>query len=315
MSDACCSPSRTDADPAAANREVPPSPMPLPPGLEMVPLGGGRFRMGSEDGIFPADGEAPVRAVTLSAFAISAHAVTNAQFAAFVAATGYRTDAERARSSFVFARFVAPDARDAVRGRVTGTPWWAEVEGASWRAPEGPGSSIDGRDDHPVVHVSHGDALAFCAAHGLRLPREAEWEFAARGGLEQCRYPWGEELMPDGHWRCNVWQGSFPKHNTVEDGFAATAPVDAFAPNGYGLFNMVGNVWEWCSDWFSDRPQARPARDPAGPAGGTSRVIRGGSYLCHQSYCFRYRVAARSFNTPDSSTAHAGFRVARSLPG
>lgn len=313
MSDACCSPSRCEADPAAASREASPAPMPLPSGLELVPLGGGRFRMGSEDGIFPADGEAPVRAVTLSAFAISAHAVTNAQFAAFVAATGYRTDAERAGSSFVFASFVAPDARDAVRGRVTGTPWWAEVEGASWRAPEGPGSSVDGRSDHPVVHVSHGDALAFGAAHGLRLPTEAEWEFAARGGLEQRRYPWGDDLMPDGRWRCNVWQGSFPEHNAAEDGFVAIAPADAFAPNGYGLFNMVGNVWEWCSDWFSTRPPARPAPDPGGSATGTSRLIRGGSYLCHESYCFRYRVAARSFNTPDSSTAHTGFRVARSL--
>jgi formylglycine-generating enzyme len=314
MNGACCSPSLpSDRGPAAASRKVEPSPMPLPPGLRLIPLRGGRFRMGSEDGIFPADGEAPVRAVTLSAFAISAHAVTNAQFAAFATSTGYRTDAERTGSSFVFAGFVAPGSSDAVRGPAAGTPWWVEVAGASWQTPEGPGSSIDDRDDHPVVHVSHHDALAFCTTHGLRLPTEAEWEFAARGDLEQCRYPWGDELMPDGRWCCNVWQGSFPGRNTAEDGFAATAPVDTFAPNGYGLFNMVGNVWEWCSDWFSARPPARPACDPAGPAAGTSRVIRGGSYLCHESYCFRYRVAARSFNTPDSSTAHAGFRVARSL--
>ena len=315
MNGACCSPSLPSGrSPAAATSELEPSAMPLPPGLQLVPLRGGRFRMGSEDGIFPADGEAPVRAVTLSPFAISTHAVTNAQFAAFATATGYRTDAERAGSSFVFAGSVPPGARDAVRGAVDGIPWWAEVAGASWQAPEGPGSSIDDRGDHPVVHVSHRDAVAFCAAHGLRLPTEAEWEFAARGGLEQSRYPWGDELMPDGHWRCNVWQGSFPEHNTAEDGFAATAPVDSFAPNGHGLFNMVGNVWEWCSDWFSPRPAAGPPRDPAGPAAGRSRVMRGGSYLCHESYCFRYRVAARSSNTPDSSTAHAGFRVVRSLP-
>lgn len=315
MTGACCSPSRSNAHSGVASGELAPSPLPLPPGLELIPLRGGRFRMGSEDGVFPADGEAPVRAITLSAFAISAHAVTNAQFAGFAMATGYRTEAERAGSSFVFAGFVPTDARDAVRGLVEGSPWWAEVGGASWQAPEGPGSSVDERPDHPVVHISHRDALAFCAAHGLRLPTEAEWEFAARGGLEQCRYPWGDELMPDGRWRCNVWQGSFPELNTAEDGFVATAPVDTFEPNGYGVFNVVGNVWEWCSDWFSSRPPAHPAPDPPGPAAGTSRVIRGGSYLCHESYCFRYRAAARSSNTPDSSTAHTGFRVARSLPG
>lgn len=315
MSGACCSPPLpSDRGPAAASGEVESSPMAPPPGLQLVPLRGGRFRMGSEDGIFPADGEAPVRAVTLSPFAIAAHAVTNAQFAAFATGTGYRTDAERTGSSFVFASSVPPGSRDAVRGPVAGTPWWVEVAGASWQAPEGPTSSIDDRDDHPVVHVSHRDALAFCVAYGLRLPTEAEWELAARGDLEQCQYPWGDELMPDGGWRCNIWQGSFPQHNTAEDGFATTAPVDAFAPNGHGLYNMVGNVWEWCSDWFSPRPPPGPTSDPAGPAAGRSRVIRGGSYLCHASYCFRYRVSARSFNTPDSSTAHAGFRVARSVP-
>jgi sulfatase modifying factor 1 len=268
--------------------------------------------MGSEDGIFPADGEGPVREVTVSPFAISAHAVTNEQFAAFVSATGYRTDAERAGSSFVFADFVHPSARDFVRGRVVGTPWWADVAGASWRAPEGPGSSIDDRLDHPVVHVSHGDALAFCAAHGSDLPTEAEWEFAARGGLDQRRYPWGDVLRPGGAWRCNVWQGTFPGHNSAEDGFTGSAPVDAFEPNAYGLYNMVGNVWEWCSDWFSPRPPAGPQHDPTGPAAGLAHVIRGGSYLCHDSYCFRYRVAARSSNTPDSSTAHTGFRIVSS---
>lgn len=269
--------------------------------------------MGSMDGIFPADGEGPVREVTLSPFAISAHAVTNAQFGAFADATGYVTDAERAGSSFVFAAFAGPDARAAVRGLVAATPWWADVEGASWRAPEGPGSTVEDRTDHPVVHISHRDANAFCAEYGLRLPTEAEWEFAARGGLEQRRYPWGDELQPGGEWRCNVWQGPFPDRNTAQDGFVSTAPVHAFTPNGYGLFNMVGNAWEWCSDGFTPQPSRSPSGDPPGPAAGSARVQRGGSYLCHASYCFRYRVAARSSNTPESTTAHAGFRVARSL--
>jgi sulfatase modifying factor 1 len=311
MNGACCSPAPPDADLAAAGGGSAPSAMPLPGGLELVRLPSGSFQMGSEDGIFPADGEAPIRTVTLSPFEITAHAVTNAQFADFAMASGYRTDAERRGSSFGFVGFIPPVAHDSIRALVAGAPWWAEVVGASWRAPEGPGSSIDERLDHPVVHISHRDALAFCKAYGLRLPTEAEWEFAARGGLEQRRYPWGDELQPGGRWRCNIWQGSFPEYNTGEDGFHATAPVHAFEPNGFEMFNMVGNVWEWCSDWFSARPPAGPAQDPAGPAAGRSRVIRGGSFLCHESYCFRYRVAARSFNTPDSSIAHTGFRVAR----
>lgn len=313
MSGPCCSPRsvKPGSTESATTGPVEGPSMASPPGLRGVTLSGGRFRMGSEEGIFPADGEGPVRPVTISPFSISAHAVTNAQFAAFVTASGYRTDAERSGSSFVFASFVHPDARGSVRGRVVGTPWWVEVTGASWRAPEGPGSSIDDRLDHPVVHVSHRDALAFCAAVGSRLPTEAEWEFAARGGLDQRRYPWGDELRPGGGWRCNVWQGTFPDHNSAEDGFVGTAPVDAFPPDARGLYNMVGNVWEWCSDWFSARPAAGPQHDPPGPAGGSERVIRGGSYLCHESYCFRYRVAARSHNTPETSTAHTGFRVVR----
>ncbi len=269
--------------------------------------------MGSEDGIFPRDGESPVREVALSPFAISALAVTNEQFAAFVDVTGYRTDAERAGFSFVFTAFLTDASRAAIRGRMADTPWWAAVNGASWRTPQGPGSSLDGRADHPVVHISHADAVAFCAAYGLRLPTEAEWEFAARGGLDQCRYPWGDELLPEGRWCCNVWQGSFPDRDAAEDGWAGTAPAETFGPNGYGLFNMVGNSWEWCSDWFTSRPAMGATRDPTGPATGTARVMRGGSYLCHESYCFRYRVSARSPTTPDTSTGHLGFRVARSL--
>jgi sulfatase modifying factor 1 len=314
MTHPCCVPQSARPGPATRTAAEPlPTSVAIPLEPQMTALPGGHFRMGSEDGIYPADGEGPIRGVTVSPFSIAAHAVTNEQFAAFVSATGYQTDAESCGSSFVFADFVHPDSRAFVRGRVTGISWWADVEGATWRTPEGPGSSIDDRLDHPVVHVTHRDAVAFCEAYGSRLPTEAEWEFAARGGLEQRRYPWGDELLPDGRWRCNVWQGTFPGHNSAEDGYAGTAPVDVFAPNGYGLYNIVGNVWEWCSDWFSPRPPTSAEPDPTGPGAGSGRVIRGGSYLCHDSYCFRYRVAARSSNTADSSTGHTGFRVVRPL--
>jgi formylglycine-generating enzyme len=225
--------------------------------------------------------------------------VTNAEFGAFVAATGHVSEAERYGWSFVFAGLL-PEHFPDTRG-VSGAPWWRQVEGATWRRPEGPGSSIADRADHPVVHVAWTDAEAYCEWGGVRLPSEAEWEYAARGGLVQKRFPWGDELTPGGEHRCNIWQGSFPDHNTVEDGFFGTAPVDAFEPNGFGLHNTSGNIWEWCADPFD-------AAAPAGTARG--KVIRGGSYLCHQSYCNRYRVAARSSNTPDSSTGHMGFRVA-----
>ena len=189
---------------------------------------------------------------------------------------------------------------------------WRQVFGADWRHPEGPNSNINGRPDHPVVHLSWNDALAYCTWAGMRLPTEAEWEYAARGGLEQKRYPWGDEREPYGQHRMNVWQGEFPDQNTVDDGYFGTAPVSAFLPNSYGLFNMTGNVWEWCSDWFSPTYYANGSRDnPAGPPSGDAKVIRGGSYLCHDSYCHRYRVAARTRNTPESSTGNMGFRCAR----
>ncbi|MGH3319079.1 MAG: formylglycine-generating enzyme family protein [Streptosporangiaceae bacterium] len=282
----------------------------------MVEIPGGPFRMGGADpDAFPTDGEGPVRTVRLSPFRIDAHAVPNRRFAAFAKATGYVTDAERYGWSFVFYALVHPKARDAVReATVPEAPWWVAVEGACWRAPDGPGSSIGERPNHPVVHVSWHDARAYAAWAGKRLPTEAEWEMAARGGLDQVRYPWGDELAPRGRHRCNIWQGSFPRHNTADDGYLATAPVDAFAPNGYGLYNTSGNVWEWCADrwsstWHADeRPETRV--DPQGPPEGESRVIRGGSYLCHASYCNRYRVAARTSNTPDSTTGHTGLRCA-----
>ncbi|MFB8272095.1 formylglycine-generating enzyme family protein [Streptomyces sp. NPDC055955] len=277
---------------------------------EPVPLPGGEFLMGTDSAEgFAADGEGPVRAVRLSPFRIAPYAVTNAQFGAFVEATGHVTDAERFGWSYVFASFL-PAALRRISDRVPGTPWWCGVRGASWRAPEGPGSDADGRGRHPVVHVSWRDAQAYCAWAGGRLPTEAEWEYAARGGLEQRRYPWGDELTPGGEHRCNIWQGHFPTKNTLDDGHRGAAPVDTYAPNGFGLYNTAGNVWEWCADWWTTdhNRQDTPANDPTGPAEGTAKVIRGGSYLCHDSYCNRYRVAARTSNTPDSTTGHMGFR-------
>ena len=268
-------------------------------GLRLVPLHGGTFAMGSEDpDAVPGDGEGPVREVHVAPFAIDAHCVSNQRFTAFVEATGHVTDDERFGWSFVFDGFLPADLRDG--DRVAEAPWWAAVGGACWHHPEGPGSGLDGRGDHPVVHVSWYDALAYCRWAGVRLPIEVEWEFAARGGLHQARYPWGDELLRDGRHACNIWQGSFPSTNTVEDGWFGTAPVDAFEPNGFGLFDVAGNVWEWTGDPWS----------VGGALDQHARVIRGGSYLCHASYCNRYRVAARTRSTPDSSTGHQGFRCA-----
>ncbi|MFF4348456.1 formylglycine-generating enzyme family protein [Streptomyces sp. NPDC001530] len=275
--------------------------------VSAIALPGGEFRMGDAFGEgYPEDAEGPVRTVTVAPFLIDATAVTNARFAEFVRASGYRTEAESYGSSFVFHLLLHPRARDAVMGAVAAAPWWLGVEGASWSAPEGPGSDLEGRADHPVVHVSYHDALAYCAWAGARLLTEAEWEYAARGGLEGRRYPWGDEFAPGGRERTNTWQGDFPRVSMRPGGATGTVPVDAYEPNGFGLYNTSGNVWEWCADSFSDGDALS-----AGDVG--QRVIRGGSYLCHASYCNRYRVAARSKNTPDSSTGHGGFRCAWDL--
>jgi formylglycine-generating enzyme required for sulfatase activity len=250
--------------------------------------------------------------VTLSPFAIEVHPVTNASFRSFVASTGYKTEAEVYGWSFVFWAHL-PKARlhELVEDTVAAAPWWCKVRGARWDAPEGPGSTLAGREDHPVVHVSWTDAAAYAAWAGRRLPTEAEWEYAARGGLVQKLYPWGDSLRPGGKHMCNIWQGVFPEQDTGEDGYAGTCPVEAFPPNGYGLYSTTGNTWEWCADWFAaDYHRTSASLDPQGPADGTARSMRGGSFLCHKSYCNRYRVAARSSNTPDSSASNIGFRCA-----
>lgn len=249
--------------------------------------------MGTEDARFPADREGPVREVATGSYSIGSRPVTNDEFAAFVEAAGMVTSAESEGWSFVFAG-VLPDDFGDTRG-VVGAEWWRVVEGADWRHPAGPQSSLEGLGDHPVVHVTWTEAAAYASWVGCRLPMEAEWERAARGGLEQAVYGWGDGLTPEGVHQCNIWQGTFPASNSLDDGWYATSPVGSYPPNGLGLYDTAGNVWEWCADWFEE---------------GLSKVIKGGSYLCHDSYCNRYRVGARSFNTPDTCTANMGIRIA-----
>ena len=277
----------------------------------MVVLEGGEFLMGSEDRFaYSDDGEGPVRRVRLDPFWIDACAVTNGAFERFVSDTGYETEAERFGWAFVFGGLL-PDDFPLTRA-VAQAQWWRQVAAAGWRHPDGPQSDLDGRLDHPVVHVTWNDAQAYCDWAGKRLPTEAEWEYAARGGLEGQPFPWGDELEPGGAHRMNVWQGTFPADNTLADGFYGTCPVEAFEPNGHGLHNTTGNVWEWCADWFSiDFHTREGPANPVGPGHGTHRASRGGSYLCHASYCRRYRVTARNGATPDSSSGNVGFRCVR----
>lgn len=257
------------------------------------------------------DGETPVHEVQLDEYSIDTTNVTNEQFAFFVSDTSYRTEAEIFGFSAVFQLAVQTD-RSNLMDPPAATPWWLGVRGADWHQPGGPGSGIEGLEQHPVVHISWNDAVAYCRWAGRRLPTEAEWERAARGGLEGASYPWGDDLFEPGsdNWRCNIWQGSFPVTNTKDDGWLLTAPVETYEPNGFGLWQSVGNVWEWCADWYDpDYYATSPKSAPTGPAKGQLRVLRGGSYLCHDSYCNRYRNSARSSNTPDSSMGNAGFRT------
>ncbi|MCU1329813.1 MAG: hypothetical protein JWN34_5183 [Bryobacterales bacterium] len=282
----------------------------------MVKLDGGPFLMGTDfPSGFLADGEGPIRKVTVDPFYIDVHPVTNQQFEEFVRATGYSTEAERFGWSFVFQGHIPPERYDElVDQTVLGAGWWCKVAGSDWRHPEGPDSGIGARADHPVVQVSWNDAVEYCKWSGKRLPTEGEWEFAARGGLEQKLYPWGDELTPGGKHLCNIWQGEFPSTDLAEDGYSAPAPVKAFEPNGYGLYSVAGNTWEWCSDWFDPAHHVIATRNnPVGQLAGSARVMKGGSYLCHHSYCNRYRVAARTSNTPDSATTNIGFRCVRDV--
>ncbi|HEU5171604.1 MAG TPA: formylglycine-generating enzyme family protein [Gemmatimonadales bacterium] len=307
-----------------------PAAAPAPEGMAWIP--GGRFWMGCAGCDLP--DALPVHPVEIDGFWLDRAPVTNAAFARFVAATGYVTVAERrpepadypgvppeslVPGSVVF----SPPARDFPGMRYL--DWWRWVPGASWRHPEGPASDLHGREDHPVVQVAFGDALAYARWAGKRLPTEAEYEFAARGGLDRKRYAWGDELMPGGRWVANIFQGRFPTRNSGADGWTGTSPVGAYRANGFNLLDMGGNVWQWTADWYRPDWYASlaalgVARNPAGPPAGDTasgkaeRVIRGGSFLCSDQYCTRYLVGSRGRGEPSTGASNLGFRLARSAP-
>ncbi|RDU97453.1 formylglycine-generating enzyme family protein [Trinickia dinghuensis] len=275
---------------------------------EAVTLCGGPSFVGTHSPIIGNDGEGPARKVKLRPFSLERYAVSGARFREFVRATGYVTEAEKFGWSFVFHLLLENPERYEMPA---GTPWWRKVDGACWANPEGPGSTFEERENHPAVHISWADACEYAAWAGGRLPTEAEWEFAARGGLLDPRFPWGDDEPTDELIHCNIWQGIFPHENTAADGYLATAPVNSFNPNGYGLFNMAGNVWEWCADMYRIHSISKSARIRNKRAlRENERVIKGGSYLCHKSYCYRYRIAARLGMPSDSAAGHTGFRVA-----
>ena len=296
-------------------------------GMMWIPTG--TFRMGSEGG---QPDEGPVHEVTLNGFWMDKTEVTNEQFAEFVKATEYVTVAERTPKAEDFPE-APPEAL--VPGSVVFTPprgrisldnhfqWWSYVPGASWRHPEGPESSIVGREKHPVVHVAWEDAKAYAKWAGKRLPTEAEWEYASRGGLDRKPYVWGDEKVPDGKQLGNIWQGDFPAENSSQDGFAGLAPVASYPPNGYGLYDMAGNVWEWCADWYRPDAYEQHAKvNPKGPEsssdpqepGMPKKVMRGGSFLCSDVYCTGYRPSARMKSSPDTGLSHTGFRCVKDGP-
>lgn len=279
-----------------------------------VTIPAGEFLMGTDQPFYPTDGESPSRSVWLDEFKISQFSVTNSEFAAFIEATGYQTEAEIYGWSYVFNGFIdETTASKQVAGVAASAPWWLAIEGAYWFKPFGNSKTIEDILNHPVVHVTHNDALEFCRWSGYKLPTEAQWEKASRGGLSGKLFPWGDSLLVDDSHQANIWQGEFPHLNTNEDGYFGTAPVDSFVANNFGLFNTVGNVWEWTNDFWSARwhipENVETRRNPAGPHKESgNRVLKGGSFMCHDSYCYRYRNSARTFNSPNTSTSHIGFR-------
>ena len=276
-----------------------------------VVIPGGTALVGTAAPQIPDDGEGPVRSVSVKPFRIATSTVTNSEFRAFINATGYVTEADRFGWSFVFWSQV-PE-RVGPTQAVSEANWWRRVDGALWSSPNGPDTEDACRPDHPVVHASWNDARAYAAWAGGRLPTETEWEHAARAGQQDVKFPWGDEEPNETSFTpCNIWQGHFPKQNTVADGFAATAPARSFDPNPWGLYNLVGNVWEWTADSYRVRSLKKSVKDRVAAMKGY-KLSKGGSYLCHRSYCYRYRIAARSGSSPDSSTTHHGFRVVWSI--
>lgn len=276
----------------------------------MVLIKGGTFTMGTDRPVFQADGEAPARKITVSDYYLDVHEISNAEFEVFVDKTKHTTEAETFGDSFVLEGMLSEQTKSSISKAVAGAPWWLPVKQADWRHPEGPDSSIKHRMDHPVIHVSWNDALAYCKYYQKRLPTEAEWEYACRAGLKDKLFPWGNKLMPKDEHHINIWQGDFPNKDTGDDGYNGTAPVSAFPANKFGLKNMIGNVWEWTNDWWTSNHLSKSASNPLGPPNGKDKVKKGGSYMCHKSYCYRYRCAARSQNTPDTSAGNIGFRCA-----
>ena len=328
---AACGGIENDAPRATVQINSTPAPSPEPVGMIWIP--GGTFWMGCDSCGMP--DAAPQHLVSVDGFWIDRTPVTIADFEKFIKATGYVTVAERPLDPKAFpgvpANMLVPGS---AVFNATGDPvpldnplrWWRYTPGADWRHPEGPGSDIGGRADHPVVHVAYEDAVAYAKWAGKRLPTEAEFEFAARGGLDRNLYPWGNELMPGNRAPANIWQGRFPAKDSAEDGYAGTAPVTAFAPNGFGLYDMGGNVWQWCADWYRADYYGTLARtgaltsNPRGPEdsfdpqepGATKRVLKGGSYLCSEQYCARYLVGSRGKGEVTSGASNLGFRLARS---